>query len=98
MLFVSNKLITYSFHIEDNTKTTKNDISQSIFCGLRAFVVSSVVKNLWMAGDYSKYSFIRSKKVFSFLPGWGLKLGELRRRSRSSLSSGDSALGVHTFT
>jgi hypothetical protein len=36
---------------------------------------------------YSKYSFIRSKKLFSFLPGLGLKLGDDCNFSNSSRSS-----------
>lgn len=43
---------------------------------------------------YSKYSFIRSKKLFSFLPGLGLKLGEFCSFSNSSRSSRLNALGV----
>jgi hypothetical protein len=44
--------------------------------------------------SYSKYSFIRSKKLFSFLPGLGLKLGESCSFSSSSRSSRLRAFGV----
>ena len=44
---------------------------------------------------YSKYSRIRSKKLFSFLPGLGLKFGESCNLSSSARSSLLNDFGVH---
>jgi DnaJ-class molecular chaperone len=46
---------------------------------------------------YWKYSFTFSKKPFSFLPGWGVKLSESRSFSNSSRSWLLTFLGVHTL-
>lgn len=49
------------------------------------------------AGDQLKYSFIRSKKLLSPLPGLGLKFSESRSFSSAFFSSDVSCCGVHTL-